>query len=81
MSFRFLRKWKGELPGLTPSAKPVPVVHCEYEASFWEGPEQSGQVGRRRTVRCSDTFIPKSGRFVNTSPSVSYYDQLRKAFA
>jgi hypothetical protein len=57
--------------------QPEEVLALEYSASFWEGPEAPGETGRRVTRTCRDIF--HKGRFLNTSPSVSYYQQLLKA--
>lgn len=64
--FNFLRKWRVDGD-----------VHCEYEASFWEGPLYAGQTGRYVRTKCTDIWTGK--KFLNTSPSVSYYSQLVKA--
>jgi hypothetical protein len=66
LPFNFLRKWRVKEES-----------HCEYEASFWEGPIYAGQKGRYRRVKCHDIWNGK--KFLNTAPNVSYYSQLVKA--
>lgn len=77
--FRFLGK--REVEERDRLGRPMKVTHCEYEASFWEGPSEPGQIGRYVRHRVSDTYFNAKGRFLNTAPSVSYYDQLRRAVA
>lgn len=79
--FRVIRKWSE--PHRTPLGVDVPGLRCEYEAGFWEGPLEPGQVGQRVTRRVLDrvSYSP-SGHVLgmaNTAPSVSYYSQLKKS--
>lgn len=48
----------------------------EYEASLWEGPCEAGQIGRYVTTRCRDYW--RAGKWLSTSPSVSYYRELER---
>lgn len=73
--FRFLRKWV-EVERLCDGSERL-VTHCEYEAGFWEGPTEPGEVGRYVKFKCRDTVTPHG--LLNTAPSVSYYSALVKA--
>lgn len=53
----------------------------KYTAVFWCDPRGDGQHGRYRARDCEDVLVEmQDGRlnFLNTSPSVSYYDKLMK---
>lgn len=80
MSFKFIRQWK-EVP--TDGSTGQPTVCFEYEASFWEGPLEVGQQGRRYTQRVIDRVKYDDdglfAGFANTAPNVSYYSALKKA--
>ena len=73
--FKFIRKWTED--ERQPDGQIIKRLHCEYEASFWEGPVYAGQKGRYVRTRCTDKV--HDGRFMNTSPGVSYHSQLRKS--
>ena len=44
-----------------------------YEADFWEGPLEAGETGRYVRRRFTASSLS------NVSPSVSYYDELKRA--
>lgn len=71
-AFKLLKTWRDERADGGKSA-----LKIRYSAGFWFGPLEPGEQGEYRAVVTEDRAI--NGRWLNTSPAVSYYSQLPKA--